>query len=230
MLPGLRTIIAFSALKWFQRLGGPGLILVGLADNSVIPLPGSMDVLTILLAASHREWWFYYSFMATVGAVIGGYLTYHLGSKGGKEMLEQRFPKERVEKLYKKFEEKDFWTVTVPAMLPPPVPIVPFLLAAGALQYSRRRFIASLALGRAIRFTVIGFVSAHYGPAIFRFFSKYYKPALYTLIALAIAGGVAGVIVYVRHNRKTDQWRNLNVGPPSGRSPNRSLEQRRNNR
>jgi hypothetical protein len=34
---------------WLHRLGGPGLILLGLVDNSVIPLPGSMDVFVILL-------------------------------------------------------------------------------------------------------------------------------------------------------------------------------------
>jgi membrane protein YqaA with SNARE-associated domain len=198
---GLPTLFAFSALKWLQRLGGPGLILLGLADNSVIPLPGSMDVLTIVLAASHREWWFYYSFMATVGAVIGGYVTYRIGSKGGKEMLEQKFPKDKVEKVYRKFEKRGFWTVTVPAMLPPPVPIVPFLLTAGAMQYSRKNFITALALGRAIRFGIVGFIAAHYGPAIFRFFSKYYKPALYVLIALAVCGASVGVFLYMRHRR-----------------------------
>jgi hypothetical protein len=32
-----------SIWLWLHRLGGPGLILLGLADNSAIPLPGSMD-------------------------------------------------------------------------------------------------------------------------------------------------------------------------------------------
>jgi membrane protein YqaA with SNARE-associated domain len=202
MLPALPSLLASSTLKWLQRLGGPGLILLGLADNSVIPLPGSMDVLTTVLAASHREWWFYYSFMATLGAVIGGYVTYRIGSRGGKGMLEQKFPKNKVEKVYQKFEKRGFWSVTVPAILPPPVPIVPFLLAAGAMQYSRRRFVAALALGRAIRFFIIGFIAAHYGPAIFRFFSRYYEPALYALIALAVMAGISGLLFYLRHRRK----------------------------
>jgi membrane protein YqaA with SNARE-associated domain len=221
MLPGLSSILAFSTLRWLQRLGGPGLILLGLADNSVVPLPGSMDVLTIVLAASHREWWFYYSFMATVGAVIGGYVTYRIGSKGGKEMLEQKFPKNKVEKVYQKFEKRGFWSVTVPALLPPPVPIVPFLLAAGAMQYSRRKFIASLALGRGIRFTIVGFVAAHYGSAIFRFFSQYYKPALYTLIGLAVAGGIAGLFFYLRHRQSSRK--NQAVGQAKSKAAKRKV-------
>lgn len=197
----LFAILASGGLKWLLRLGGPGLILLGLADNSVIPLPGSMDVLTIILAASHRAWWFYYSTMATIGAVVGGYLTYRLGAKGGKETLEQRIPKNKIDKVYRKFEKRGFWAVAVPAMLPPPVPIVPFLLAAGAMQYSRRKFLAALATGRGLRFAIIGVVAAHYGSQIFRFFSRYYKPALYTLIFLAVVGGVMGLFFYLRHRR-----------------------------
>ncbi|HKN33344.1 MAG TPA: VTT domain-containing protein [Terriglobales bacterium] len=190
-----------SAWTWLRRLRGPGLILLGLADNSVIPLPGSMDVLTIVLAASHRNWWFYYSFMATAGAVIGGYLTYRLGREGGKETLERRVSRNKVEKLYQTFERRGFLAVAVPAMLPPPVPIVPFLLAAGALQYPRKKFLASLAFGRAVRFTIVGFLAAHYGPQIIEFFSTYYELTLYTLIALAIVGAIAGLWVYLRYRR-----------------------------
>ena len=201
MRTNLLGFLASGGLKWLLRLGGPGLILLGLADNSVVPLPGSMDVLTIILAASHRELWFYYAIMATVGAVLGGYLTYRIGSKGGKETLEQKFPKNKIDKVYRKFEKGGFWAVAVPAMLPPPIPIVPFLVAAGAMQYPRKKFIAALATGRGLRFTIVAFVAAHYGSQIFRFFSRYYKPALYTVIVLAVAGGLTGLFFYLRYRR-----------------------------
>lgn len=194
--------LALSVWTWLRRLGGPGLILLGIADNSVVPLPGSMDVFTIILAANHREWWFYYAAMATAGAVLGGYLTYRLGREGGKDTLEKKLPKDKAQKIYKKFEHAGFWSITVPAMLPPPVPIVPFLLAAGALHYSRKKFLASLAVGRGIRFTVVAFIAAHFGTQIFQFFSKYYKPALYSLIALAVVGGLAAVWWYLRYRRR----------------------------
>jgi membrane protein YqaA with SNARE-associated domain len=201
MGPVFTHLLAFSAWGWLRRLGGPGLILLALADNSVVPLPGSMDVLTIILAAGHRQWWFYYAIMATVGSVIGGYITYRLGRKGGKEALEKKLPAKEADKVYKKFENAGFWAVAVPAMLPPPVPIVPFLLAAGAMQYSRKKFIASLAAGRGIRFGLIAFIAAHFGTQIFGFFSRYYKPAMYTLIALGIVGGIGGVWWFRRYRR-----------------------------
>jgi membrane protein YqaA with SNARE-associated domain len=73
-----------SALRWLIHLGGPGLILLGVADNSLIPLPGSTDVATVLLAAHHRQMWAYYAIMATAGAVLGGFLTYRMARKGGR--------------------------------------------------------------------------------------------------------------------------------------------------
>jgi membrane protein YqaA with SNARE-associated domain len=177
---------------WLLRLGGPGLVLLGLADNSVIPLPGSMDVLTIWLAARHHPLWPYYAFMATLGSIIGGYVTYHLARKGGKETLERRMSKRTTIKVYKKFEKWGFWSVAISALIPPPFPIVPTLLTAGAMQYSRRKFVGALALGRGVRFTIVAFLGAHYGRHVLRFFSQYYKPALFTLISFSlIAGGFA---------------------------------------
>ena len=133
----LLAAVVFKKTFWsvLSKLGGPGLILLGLADNSVIPLPGSMDALTIVLSAARKDLWWYYAIMATIGSVAGGYLTYRLGVKGGKETLEKKISKRRAEKVYRIFERYGFWSVSVGAICPPPVPIVPFLIAAGAMHY-----------------------------------------------------------------------------------------------
>ena len=198
----VHLLIAVSVWNWLRHLGGVGLILLGLADNSVVPLPGSMDVLTILLAARHKHLWWYYAFMATVGAVIGGYITYGLARKGGKEAFERKLSKNRAEKIFKRFEKWGFFAVAVPAILPPPFPIVPFLLAAGAMQYSRQKFVAALALGRGVRFTILAGLGAIYGRHIVRFFTKYYKPALVVLIALAVIAGVLSLVQYYRYKNR----------------------------
>jgi hypothetical protein len=43
----LDPLLAIPIWQRLRRMGGPGLVLLGIADNSVIPLTGSMDVLTI---------------------------------------------------------------------------------------------------------------------------------------------------------------------------------------
>ena len=190
-----------SALQWLIHLGGPGLILLGLLDNSVIPLPGSMDVITILLAAHRREPWVYYAFMATAGSVLGGYLTYRMARKGGKETLEKRFSKKKAARIYAIFEKWGFAAVAIPAMLPPPFPIVAMLLAAGALQYPTRKFLAALAVGRAVRYSLLAYLGFHYGRHIVRLFSQYYKPTLALLIAFSVIGALYGLFEYKRRQK-----------------------------
>src|SRR6202522_4276711 len=122
MILHIQPWLAMSVWRHLRRMGGPGLILLGLADNSVVPLTGSMDVLTIWLAARHREPWPYYALMATLGAVLGGYITYALARKGGKETMERKLSKRRAAKVCKAFERWGFFAVTIPALLPPPLP------------------------------------------------------------------------------------------------------------
>jgi len=198
----LNPLLAVPLWRQLRAMGGPGLVMLGIADNSVIPLTGSMDVLTIWLAARHHEPWPYYAFMATLGAVIGGYITYALARKGGKETMERKLSKRKAEQISRKFERWGFFAVAVPALLPPPFPFVPFLLAAGAMQYSRKKFLGALAAGRGVRYTVEAFLGFHYGRHILRFFSKYYAPALSILIGLAVLGSILTLIQYLRMKKK----------------------------
>jgi membrane protein YqaA with SNARE-associated domain len=197
------ALLAVPLWHWLRSMGGPGLVLLGIVDNSVVPLTGSMDVLCIWLAARHHEPWPYYAAMATLGALIGGYITYALAHKGGKEAMERKLSKKRADQIAQKFEKWGFWAVTIPALLPPPFPFVPFLIAAGAAQYPRKRFLGSLAVGRGARYCIEAFLGFHYGRGILHFFRQYYAPALSILIGLAALGGILTLIEYFRH-RKTE--------------------------
>jgi membrane protein YqaA with SNARE-associated domain len=195
-------LLAVSVWQQLRRMGGPGLVVLGIADNSVIPLTGSMDVLTIWLAARHREPWPYYALMATIGAVIGGYITYALARKGGKETMERKLSKKRAARFSKVFARWGFAAVAIPALMPPPFPFVPFLLAAGAMQYPPKKFLGALTLGRGVRYTIAAGLGYHYGRHILRFFSQYYKPSMAILIGLAVVGAILSLIQYLRYRKK----------------------------
>src|SRR5579864_5055806 len=120
--PTRRTLSA-----WFIHLGGPGLILLGLLDNSVIPVPGSMDALTIVLAAHQRQLWPYYALMATAGAVLGGYITFRLARKQGKDLLECKMKHGLMKKIYDLFRKCGFEAVAIAVVLPPLHAVVSFL-------------------------------------------------------------------------------------------------------
>ena len=192
ILPALFAIAkpsaATSLLRRLRHLGGLGLILLGLLDNSVVPVPGSMDVLVILLSANQRDWWPYYALMATVGSVIGGYLTYRLARGGGKGRLGSRLKPSQMEKVHAAIEKWGFLSIAVPAVLPPPLPMVPFLVAAGAAQYSLHKFIGSLFLGRAVRYSILAFLAALYGRRIIGYFSRHIHVIVWTAVALVLVG------------------------------------------
>jgi membrane protein YqaA with SNARE-associated domain len=190
----LPPILYLSLWSWLERLGGVGLILLGFADNSPVPLPGSMDALVIILSAHQRHWWWYYAIMAIIGSLLGGYMAYALGKESGKEALEKKIPKDKAERIYKKFEKHGFWSLFVPALLPPPMPYSPFLIAAGALKYPRLKLLAAVGLARTIRYGALAYLGSIYSKQIFGFFQKYYKTALWILIGVAVAGGVAALI------------------------------------
>ena len=194
--------LARSFRRWVFHLGGLGFIPLGLLDSSVIPLPGSMDVLTIVLSARKQELWFYYALMATAGSVLGGFVTYRLARKGGKETLERKFRAKRLAKVYRVFERWGFGAIAIAALLPPPAPMLPFLFAAGAMQYSVKKFLMALTLGRIVRYSIFAFLGARYGRQVLTVISRYGHPILVALIGLILAATTALIFFLVRKRKK----------------------------
>jgi membrane protein YqaA with SNARE-associated domain len=199
-----------KATTWLASLGGPGLVLVGILDSSAIPTFGSLDALTIIFAAAHKAWWWYYGLMATIGSVTGAYISYVLGRKAGKEGLEKKFGKEKLEKVYYYYSERGFWAVFMPAILPPPFPTSPFLVSAGALDYSLRNYMISVSAARAVRYTIIAGLGALYETSIINFFKANQRALFITAIVLGTSGGAAiGLYMWRQHRKRKATGRNV---------------------
>src|SRR4029077_5294990 len=108
----------------------------------------------------------------------------------------------KAERIYKLFNQYGFWSLFVPALLPPPVPFSPFLLVAGALKYSRRNFFVAVGTARAIRYFLLAWLGSKYSKQIFGFFHEYYQPILWTVVAVAAAGVVAALIWIWKRKRE----------------------------
>jgi membrane protein YqaA with SNARE-associated domain len=188
-----------SVWDWIHGLGGPGLILLGLSDNTpfVSAPPGSVDVCVILLAAHHPERWAYYAFMTMVGEVLGGYLTYRISRKGGKEALEKKVSKQRAEMVYRGFEKFGSITVLGGALLPPPFPFTTVLMTAGVMHYPRKKFLSALIAGRTLRFFTEACLGRIYGHQMISYFSRHYRLFMILLIVIAIAAGVGALIYFL---------------------------------
>jgi membrane protein DedA with SNARE-associated domain len=76
---------------------------------------------------------------------------------------------------------------------------VPFLLAAGAFEYSRQRFLAALTLGRTARYTILAYLGVLYGRHFLRFFNKYTKPTVFLLLGVSLIAALAALVTYRRY-------------------------------
>jgi len=179
---------------WLVQLGGVGLIPLGLLDSSLVPLPGSMDIATVFLTARDTHLWLYYALMATAGSVAGGFVTYRLARKGGKEALEHTSSRGYMRKVCQIFEKWGFAAVAVPALLPPPMPVTPFVVAAGAMQYSLKKFLTALTMARLVRYIILASLAAHYGHQIISLISRH---LLLSVIAIVLVLGAAVTAVFI---------------------------------
>jgi membrane protein YqaA with SNARE-associated domain len=217
-------LMSDSVWKWMHRLGGPGLVVLGLLDDApFVSIPaGSEDVFLIVLAAHRPQWWWYYAFMATVGEVLGGYVAYRLAQKGGQETFEKKVGKPGAEKIYRKFEKHGFVTVFTGSVLPPPFPFTPVLTAAGVMQYPCKNFLWALTAGRTVRFFTVAFLGRTYSQQMIDFFSQHYRMLVRLLIWLAVAAGIGALVYYKWYRpKKRGGEQRANQGPRPALPENR---------
>jgi membrane protein YqaA with SNARE-associated domain len=194
LIAAAKPTLEHSIRRWLIHLGALGFLPLGLIDSSIIPLPGSMDVLTIILAARDARLWPYYAVMATLGSVLGGFVTYRLARKGGEKSLEKRLSAKSMKRVVKLFERWGFAAIAIPAVLPPPMPFVPFLLAAGAMQYSVKKFLLAMALGRIVRYMILAYLAARYGRKMLPFLLQHGNPVLAAVVAVVVTSLLAYLV------------------------------------
>jgi membrane protein YqaA with SNARE-associated domain len=144
---------------WLVHLGALGVFGVSLLDASLIPLPvpGSTDLLIMLLAANQGNPWVLAA-AAISGSMIGGYLTWSAGKEGGEAMLQRDVPKRYLKPVTRWMKRNGVITVCIAAVLPPPIPLMPFLLSAGALGLRCRSFVASFLVARSVRYGLVAWL------------------------------------------------------------------------
>ena len=112
-----------------------GAYVLGALDASMVFfLPFGIDAVVIYLSARNSMLFWLYPLLATAGSVTGAAVTYWIGYKGGELGLERLIPRNRLERFRKRVEKGGAAAMAVPALLPPPFPLTPFVLTCGALK------------------------------------------------------------------------------------------------
>ena len=186
-----------SLTSWFRHLGAAGLFFLAILDSSPVPTFAGPDILTALLAASHRGRWYEFAAVATAGSAIGAFLTFRLARRAGAAYLNKKFKKTKISKILKAFERQGAGTLFASTAIPFPFPTSTLFAAAGVSNYRTNKFLAIVIVGRAIRYSAIALVADHYGRHFIRVLrhpSQYWKWSL-SFAVLAVALTVAGILI-----------------------------------
>ena len=190
----------FSILGYF--LSPIGLVVMGALDASMVFfLPLGIDFVVIILAARKPELFWLYALLATLGSVAGAAGTYWVGRKAGEKGL-TRFVGPRRLKRVKARVDRGVFVVAALALIPPPFPFTPFVLASGAFGMNPWSFFPALAAVRACRFIVEAALASYYGSGILRMMkTPAFQMAVGVFIALAVIGTIVSAVLVWRGSR-----------------------------
>lgn len=193
--------------QWVMHVGLIGVLLVSIVDSSFVPLPvpGLSDILCILFAAQHANPILLVA-VTTFGSFLGGWFSYQVGQSGGMEFIEKRTPPRIFKRVSRWMESHAILAVALPALLPPPMPLSPFVLAAGALKMSRNKFLVTFTLSRLARHAFAVWLGLRYGGVVLtlweKFFTRWGTPILIVLWVL-ILGSVGYAFYQLWNTRKS---------------------------
>jgi membrane protein DedA with SNARE-associated domain len=172
-----------------------GVFLVSVVDSSFVPLPipGLTDIMIVVLAAQHANLFLLVG-LATLGSAIGGGLSYQVGQSGGMAFLEKHVPARIFKQVCTWMENHAILSVALPAILPPPMPLSPFVLAAGVLKMSRRKFLTAFTLSRLLRHAAAAALGVYYGRHVLRIWNIFTRKygvsiliAIWAVILISVA-------------------------------------------
>jgi membrane protein YqaA with SNARE-associated domain len=179
-------------LHFFMSFGLLGLFLVSIVDSSFIPLPvpGLTDLMLVVFAARHSNWVVLLA-VSTAGSALGGYFSYRVGHAGGMAFLEKRVPPRIFKSVRGWMERHAILAIALPAILPPPMPLSPFVLAAGALNMTKKKFLTTFAVSRCGRHALAIWLGIRYGRHVLRMWNRiateYATPILIVIWTAIIA-------------------------------------------
>ena len=183
-----------------KPLGAWGVLVVGAVDGAFLGLP--VDAVVASYVYQNHGRFVLYALMASAGSALGSIVIYVIGYKGGEELLRKRIPPARFEKIHAAFDKHPFWSLMLPAMLPPPTPFKLFVLAAAVSEMGFVRFLLAIFSGRMVRFLILGLLTIKFGPDVVHLFGMLFRQH-YEWFLGAIVAGLLVWLVMRRKMKKT---------------------------
>jgi membrane protein DedA with SNARE-associated domain len=132
-------------------------------------------------------------------------LSHLVGQRGGMALLEKRINPRIFKRICEWMEKYAILSVAVPALLPPPMPLSPFVLAAGALRMSRKKFMVAFTVSRSLRHVIAAWLGIHYGRSIIRIWNGLSAKYAMPIIIVIWVGIVVSCVFAFRQLYKTSR-------------------------
>jgi membrane protein YqaA with SNARE-associated domain len=203
---------AHKFLHLLASFGVFGVFLVSIVDASFVPLPvpGVTDIMLVLFAAQKTNGLLLIA-LATAGSALGGYLSYQVGQHGGMVFLERHVPPLIFKSVCHWMQSHAILAVALPALLPPPMPLSPFVLAAGVLKMSRSKFLTTFTLSRALRHSIAVVLGIHYGRQVLHLWNAF--SAKWAATILTVVWSVILISCAIAFWKLYQTWRSVGIGP-----------------
>lgn len=193
----LRAIFHSIALFILHR-GGVGLLFVGVADSSFLVMPLANDLLVIALSADHPIRMPYYVGMAALGSTIGCAITAVLSRKAEKG-VERKLTGHRFKFVESNIRKNAGWVLAVSALIPPPFPFTPVIVAAAVSGYPLKKLLGVIAGARLVRFGTEGGLAIVFGESILALAkSTALEYVVIALIVIAVAASAFSIYKWVK--------------------------------
>lgn len=183
-------IIAFA-----NGLGAPGLFLISFLDSSVLSFPIINDFLLVNLSIQRPARMPLYALMAATGSVAGCVLLYYLARLGGEAYFHRKAGA-RAHAIRYWVERNGFGGMLIVAMCPPPMPLKPFVLAAGAFEAPVTGFTSAIAIARLFRYFGIGYLAVRYGSNALPFLKQHWLlVAMLAVVLVTVSYGASRLLL-----------------------------------
>ncbi|MFI5250876.1 MAG: YqaA family protein [Bacteroidota bacterium] len=163
------------------------LFIIAFIEAAVFPLPP--DVLLVALGVASPKKSLRYAFVTASGSFFGAYLGYYIGFAGfefiGRPILSSLGMLHHVEPILAEYHQHGIIALIFSGFTP--IPYIVFTMAAG---FNRTIDLLTLtiggAIGRLLRFMLVGGLLYYFGPPVKNFIDKYFEKLSLVFAAMLI--------------------------------------------
>lgn len=178
-------------LKWADsKWGTVALFVIAFTESSFFPIPPDVLLIALCLGMPKKSLW--YAFVCLAGSLLGATFGYAIGywAWGAFDHLfiPALFTQEAFDSVGALYDKWNFWAVFISTFTP--IPYKLFAIAAGVFNINLGMFLFASAIGRGLRFLLLGGLIWKFGAPIKTFIDKYFNWLALLFAVLVISGFV----------------------------------------